>query len=118
MKKSMAFSLVLLILVGFCVSRVKYNVVFLKNRLKKINAEIEKCCDDLKVYSAEWSYLNDPKRLKQLCSKYLPTLRPTEIKQIIDYRTIISSDLDRNVSSAFGAFLDEAIDGANEAEKR
>ena len=114
MNKGIFISLIFLILVGFCVSRVKYEVVFLRDRLKEINAKIDKCNDDLKVYSAEWSYLNDPKRLKTLCAKYLPEMRPTENKQIISYEVITSSDLEQDAGKAFGSFLDDAI--ANETE--
>ena len=109
MNKGIVLSSIFLICVGFCVSRVKYEVVFLKDRLKDINSKIDKCSDDLKVYNAEWSYLNDPKRLKTLCTKYLPNLRPTENTQVISYETIVTSDLERDANKALGSFLDEAI---------
>lgn len=110
MNKGIVFSLAFLVCIGFGVSRVKYEVVFLKNRLKDINAKIERCSDDIRVYSAEWGYLNDPKRLKKLASKYLPNFRPTDNSQIIDYSTIVSSGLSENVEKSFDTFLDKALE--------
>ncbi len=116
MNRGVFVSLIFLVLIGFCVSRVKYEVVFLKDRLKEINEKLEKCDDDFKVYNAEWSYLNDPKRLKILAAKYFPDMRPTENKQVISYDVVISSDLEQNATKAFGSFLDETIAGEMEAQ--
>lgn len=117
LNKAILVSLVVLIFVGICVSRVKYEVVFLRNRLKDINMKIEKYSDDLRVYGAEWSYLNQPKRLKKLCEKYLKNLRPTENKQILSYESILESDFEQNQNNAFGSFLDQALEN-DEMEDR
>ncbi len=122
--------MVFLLLMGLCVSRMKYEVVFLKNKLKEINTQLDKCQDDIKIYNAEWNYLNDPKRLQLLAAKYLPHLRPTNNNQIIDFETLIRSDFDKELtknitppaaqnahhksttryaSEAFGSFLDKVI---------
>lgn len=109
MNRSILTSLIVLVFLGFFVSRVKYEVVFLKDELKKINSKIEKCEDDIRVYNAEWSYLNDPDRLKKLCAKHLPNLRPTDNRQMISYKTIVESDLGQNAVRAFGSFLDDTL---------
>ena len=128
MNRSVIVSVVFLVLVGLCVSRVKYEVVFLRNKLKEIDRKIEKYQDDIRVYNAEWSYLNDPKRLKRLAMKYLPNLRPTENAQIISFDAFMASDFEKaftqniapiieqhskrraiDASKAFGSFLDEAV---------
>ncbi len=140
LNKSIILSLLFLLCIGLCVSRMKYEVVFLKNKLKEINIQLDKCQDDIKIYNAEWSFLNDPKRLQRLASKYLPHLRPTENRQIINFETLIRSDFDKEISKnitslverdvplqganryaseAFGAFLDKAIkkhEGAMESD--
>ena len=133
MNKSFIISAIFLIIVGFCVARVKYEVVFLRGKLKEINNQIERFQDDIRVYNAEWSYLNDPRRLKRLAEKYLPKLRPTETKQVISMDNFVSGNYDmkynesqnkpqkkksndlsnnakstNNASKAFGAFLDKA----------
>ncbi|MBQ3945918.1 MAG: hypothetical protein II670_09985 [Alphaproteobacteria bacterium] len=130
LNKSVVLSLIFLVFAGFCVSRMKYEVAFLKNKLKEINTQLDRCQDDIKIYNAEWSYLNEPKRLQRLATKYLPNLRPTENRQIINFETLIRSDFDkelsknitspleqnpkhqnanRHASEAFGSFLDKAI---------
>lgn len=140
MNKGIVLSSIFLVLAGFCVSRMKYEVMFLKDRLKEINKQLGKYEDDIKVYNAEWSYLNDPKRLQRLATKYLPHLRPTENKQIINFETLMRSDFDkelskniissveqnsqhlnanRDASEAFGSFLDKALkkyEGATESD--
>ncbi len=82
MNKPIIISLIALVIVGFLVSRIKYEVVFLRNRLTKVNQDIEKYTDDLRVCKAEWAYLNDPQRLKRLCEKYLPNMAPMKTEQI------------------------------------
>ena len=140
LNKSVVLSLIFLVFAGFCVSRMKYEVAFLKNKLKEINTQLDRCQDDMKIYNAEWSYLNEPKRLQRLATKYLPNLRPTENRQIINFETLIRSDFDKEISKnitslverdvplqganryaseAFGAFLDKAIkkhEGAMESD--
>lgn len=126
MNKGIVLSLIFLLLAGLCVSRMKYEVVFLKHRLKEINTQLNKYQDDIKIYNAEWNYLNDPKRLQLLAAKCLPHLRPTENHQIINFETLIRSDFDKelaknitspieqnvqhqNANRAFGSFLDKVI---------
>ncbi|MDR1391115.1 MAG: hypothetical protein LBI95_01960 [Holosporales bacterium] len=104
------FSLLLLVFVGVFVSVIKYEVVFLRNSLKEVNEKIERYSDDLAVYEAEWSYLNDPKRLKFLCEKYLKNLRPTENRQILSYDLFLKSDVKRNFTGNFRTFLDEVLE--------
>ena len=138
MNKGFVISTIFLIIVGFCVARVKYEVVFLRGKLKEIDNQIDKFHDDIRVYNAEWSYLNDPRRLKRLAEKYLPKLRPTETKQVISMDNFISENyqisynklqnkaqkkgsnslsnnnlssnrkLTNNATKAFGDFLDKA----------
>jgi hypothetical protein len=88
LNKSTFISLAALILVGIGVSRIKYEVVFLRKTFRNLESELEKAEDSLNVLSAEWSYLNDPKRLKKLCEKYLKDMRPMENSQIIEYESL------------------------------
>lgn len=118
MNKSLIISLIVLIFVGIGVSRVKYEVVFLRKSLNETNSKIEKCQDDMRVLGAEWSYLNDPKRLRKLCEKYLPAMKPMENTQVVSYNKIIGSDYEEQFSSnrAFNSFLDDALSDEKETE--
>ena len=82
LNKNLVLTLVFFVLLGVILSKEKYEVVSLRKQLKAINREISQTIDDLKVYSAEWSYLNEPKRLQELAHKYLPDMTNTNANQI------------------------------------
>ncbi len=63
MQRNLILTLVFFVILGIVLSKGKYEVVSLRKQLKTIQNEISQTIDDLKVYNAEWSYLNDPKRL-------------------------------------------------------
>lgn len=112
MRRNLVLTLVLFVILGVILSKSKYEVVSLRKQLKAINNEISKTIDDLKVYNAEWSYLNDPKRLKELASKYLPDMINTDIKQIETYKNFINNEYeDQNAAKhkAFESFLDSIM---------
>ncbi|WP_341808086.1 hypothetical protein [Wolbachia endosymbiont (group E) of Neria commutata] len=50
---------------------MKLHVQSLNRELIKIKNEINLVQSDIKVLQAEWSYLNNPKRLASLVEKYL-----------------------------------------------
>lgn len=114
MNKVIISSLAALLVVGLIVSRVKYEVIFLKKQLREINTKIEKYSDDLKVYNAEWAYLNSPKRLKELCEKYLKHLRPTTNKQVVNYQLILNNSLVQSKGSAFKDYLDKMVNSGGD----
>ena len=118
MNKSVVISLLFLILIGVGVSIVKYEVVFLRKKLNTIEKEIETCNDDLKVLGAEWSYLNDPKRLKTLCEKYLKTMKPIENNQIMSYDKVIGQDYEEHLKGdTLGDFIDNVLGSENRVAK-
>lgn len=51
--------------------KIKLHVQSLNRELIKIKSEINLVQSDIKVLQAEWSYLNNPKRLASLVKKYL-----------------------------------------------
>ncbi len=100
-----------MIVVGIGVSRVKYEVVFLRKNLKHMINETEQCLDDIKILGAEWSYLNNPDRLKKLSEKYIPDMKPIENNQIMRYNKIMgSSDIVFQEHNSLGSLIDEALD--------
>jgi hypothetical protein len=107
MNRAIVISLSILILIGIGVSRIKYEVVFLRKNLQEINKELDKCLDDIKVYTAEWSYLNTPQRLKALSTKYLKNMKPLENNQIINYERFTKGNFRENFNKAFEEFLND-----------
>ena len=111
MNRTLIFSLIFLVIIGIVVSRVKYEVVFLRKTYNSLEKDIERYNDDIKVLRAEWSSLNDPVRLKNLCEKYLNGMKPMENSQIMSYDNVMGNEYESNhrSSDAFDSFIDEAL---------
>jgi hypothetical protein len=91
---------------------MKYEVSLQKKNLTTLEKDIELYIDDIKVLRAEWSCLNDPKRLKNLCEKYLKNMKPIENSQIKSYDKFMEEEyLEHYQKSdeAFNSFIDNAL---------
>lgn len=66
---------------GFATYEVKYQVAQVDDELGKVNRSIDADRDQLRVLSAEWSYLTQPARLDQLRQRHL-TLVPVTRAQL------------------------------------
>ena len=112
MHRNLVLTLIFFVVLGVVLSKNKYEVVSLRKQLTAIQNEISQTIDDLKVYNAEWSYLNEPKRLKELANKYLPNMNVTDPKQIETYKNFINNEYeDQNEAKhkAFESFLDSVM---------
>jgi hypothetical protein len=69
------------VIAGFATYEVKYQVAQVDDELGRVNRSIDADRDQLRVLSAEWSYLNQPARLDQLRQRYL-TLAPVTRTQL------------------------------------
>jgi hypothetical protein len=113
--KSLLISLFLIVILGGAVSRVKYEVLFLRKKSQSIQGEIEKCLDDIVVFSAEWSYLNDPNRLKKLCQKHLKEMVPMENCQLISHEDLMNNQYEElyneTKEKSLNSFLNKVLEG-------
>lgn len=66
---------------GFATYEVKYQVAQVDDELGRVNRAIDADRDQLRVLSAEWSYLTQPARLDQLRQRHL-TLVPVGRAQL------------------------------------
>jgi hypothetical protein len=66
---------------GFATYEVKYQVAQVDDELGRINRAIDTDRDQIRVLSAEWSYLTQPARLDQLRQRHL-TLVPVGRAQL------------------------------------
>ena len=66
---------------------IKNEVISLENNLQEINAQIKEDQESLHVLKAEWSYLNDPSRIRAL-SKRHANMKPLSSEQIISFSSI------------------------------
>lgn len=83
------YSLLFLLIVATAggVFRMKYAVIDLENNLKNINKQIVFFQNSNHLLEAEWSVLNNPKRLERLANHHLK-LRPTKGYQIIVWQQL------------------------------
>lgn len=67
--------------IGVVLFVVKYEVKDLEHRLSGLNAEIHRNQETIHILRAEWSYLNDPVRLRTLSEKHLgmKPVTPTQV---------------------------------------
>lgn len=66
---------------------IKHEVKEQEARLAELNREIQRNQEAIHVLKAEWSYLNDPARLRQLSEKYLG-MKPMAPAQVATLDTL------------------------------
>ncbi|MBL8643250.1 MAG: hypothetical protein JNK21_04900 [Rhodospirillaceae bacterium] len=66
----------LTVVVGVSLFLLKYQVQALEDQLQSTYAQIEKDKTAIRVLEAEWTYLNDPGRLRRLSEQYLGFVPP------------------------------------------
>jgi len=67
---------------GYAMFQVKYEVAQLDEQLGRVNREIAKNEEAMRVLGAEWSFLDQPGRLAPLAQRYLD-LKPIAPAQIL-----------------------------------
>lgn len=86
LRKITALSFLLSSLMGAFIYQIKHRVIDLEQSLNSLNHEIIATNEDIHILKAEWGYLNQPERLKDLSDKYLQ-LRPIGHTQVASYKT-------------------------------
>ncbi len=66
---------------------IKNKVIALENHLEQINTRIKDDQKALHVLKAEWTYLNDPARIRSLSSRHAK-MKPLRAEQIISFSAI------------------------------
>lgn len=70
------------ILIGYAMFQVKYEVLQQEQQLARLDHAILKDRESIRVLNAEWSYLSQPTRLDQLAKRYL-ALAPIGTPQLL-----------------------------------
>lgn len=85
-KPTTLMGIILLSFLSFIVFQVENKVDSLRNDLKTVNKKILSQKEDIHVLEAEWSYLNQPERLRKMAGKYLmlDDIALTQIQDIED----------------------------------
>jgi hypothetical protein len=98
---------------------VKYEVAALDASVIRLKGEIKQHNEAMHVLRAEWSHLNEPKRLQHLCAKYLGHLKPVNSTQLITMHDMIqssqSSSQDKNLDTYMNSFIEKELDMGSKA---
>ena len=81
MQRSMLVILILSLVGGFILFKVKYEVVSIEEQLASTEQQIAHERETIHILKAEWSHLNEPQRLQKLAEKYLD-IGPVKTEQI------------------------------------
>ena len=81
MKISTLSILLFAIAIGIGLFVVKYQVQDLESQLVDLNGQIARDREALQVLRAEWSHLNEPRRIKKLANKYLG-MKPVSLEKV------------------------------------
>ena len=81
-KLSALFWLVLVSATGFAMFAIKYEVQAVADQLAQTTKRADDAERDIRVFDAEWAYLNRPDALAQMNQRYL-SLAPIATKQLI-----------------------------------
>ena len=82
MKRTMVVTVGLALAVGSGLYQLKHEVMVLEQELAHVNRAILEDQEAIHVSEAEWTYLNEPRRLEALNHKYLE-LAPLAAAQVI-----------------------------------
>jgi len=85
MRRSTLLLFLLTVAVGTGLFLVKYRVQGLEDQLQGLNKNIATDRQAIHVLKAEWSHLNDPKRLKKLAGRHLDMI-PIAVGQVTTRR--------------------------------
>lgn len=97
MSRSTSLFLVLSLIIGCILFKVKHEVVEIEQKISKTTQQIRREKENMHILKAEWSHLNEPQRLKSLAQKFLD-IAPMKTEQIL----AVSRDLDLKDDFATG----------------
>ncbi|MBF0393041.1 MAG: energy transducer TonB, partial [Alphaproteobacteria bacterium] len=81
MRGSTVLWVVLAGVLGIGLFGLKYEVQALEDRLASVNHQIRSGQETIHILKAEWSFLNDPNRLRELAERHL-AMRPVLPNQL------------------------------------
>ncbi|MBX9976978.1 MAG: hypothetical protein K2X98_01855 [Alphaproteobacteria bacterium] len=90
-KRSTLFFACVAIATGMALFHIKYQVVALEQEHKQTASRIKETHESIHVLKAEWTHLNDPRRLQTLAQKHL-NIGPIKSTQFISLKLLAPSD--------------------------
>lgn len=84
---------------------IKYETIYFADKLKRLDAEIERERERIALLRADWQHLSQPSRIQALADRHL-TVMPVRATQIIEPTQLPSKDLGEDL---IGAKLDTLL---------
>ncbi len=84
---------------------IKYDTIFYADKLKRLDAEIDRERDNIALLKADWQHLSQPSRIQLLADRHLK-VEPVNANQIIEPTQIPSKDRAEDV---IGSKLDDLL---------
>lgn len=119
LKRPTFWFMTLSLCVGMVLFRIKYEVIALEQHNIRVKSDIQLNKSAIHILKAEWTHLNDPKRLQNLSQKYLNALKPVTSIQLITFQDMTSSPKNEpipksneihNAQSAFDIYVESSLD--------
>ena len=104
--------------VAMVLFRVKYEVNALEQHNVRLKKEIQSNKGAIHILKAEWTHLNDPKRLQNFSQKYLTELKPIKSSQLITFQDMAGASVNnkvqpsqkQNAQNALDAYMDAFVE--------
>lgn len=90
-KRSTLFFACVAIGTGIALFHIKYQVIALEQETSQTKKRIQETHESIHVLKAEWSHLNDPKRLQHLAQKHL-NIGPIKGSQFIPMKMLATDE--------------------------
>lgn len=110
LKRPTFWFVMLSICVGMVLFRIKYEVIALEQHNTRLKKEIDENKDAIHHLKAEWTYLNDPKRLQVSSKNHLSELKPVNSGQLITFQDMAGSNTNVKQESAQKNDLKNTLD--------
>ena len=107
MRRPTLFFMIITTGVGLGLFHLKYQVMNLEKDHARIRKNIRDTKDTIHVLKAEWTHLNDPKRLQRLCEQYLQ-IAPIRGSQLVSLTRVTGGGTDGDPGYDQGA-LDQLV---------
>jgi cell division protein FtsL len=91
MQRPTLFFMIITAGVGLGLFHLKYQVMNLEKDHARIQKNIRETKDTIHVLKAEWTHLNDPKRLQRLCEQYLK-IAPIRGSQLVSLTQVTGGE--------------------------
>lgn len=100
-KKIILLGILVVMVSIYGVFQVKYRVRELKQDLVVMHRQIASAHEEIRVLDAEWSFLNNPARIKELvdANLKLKQIQVAQIQQVDEIRQFAKQDSDENKST-------------------